>query len=312
MLSFILKRLLTGLITLWIVVTLTFFLIRVLPGGPFDRDRALPPAIKANLEDQYHLNETPLTQYKLYIENLLHGDLGPSFKYQSRRVNDIVAESFWASFKIGAMALVLGLGLGIILGVVAGMTSLAWLDGLLSLLGVSSLSTPSFIFGGIMVLLFALELNWLPAARLASPAHYILPVITLSLVPFAYGFLLVRTQVKEVKTRPFVLIKRAFGLSNSTVQWQHILRNAALPLLSILGPLTAALITGSFAVEFIFAIPGMGKHFINGVANRDYTLVMGLTLIYSAILLTLNLVTDLLYGWLDPRLRITDTAAGKN
>lgn len=307
MLSFILKRLLTGLVTLWLVVTLTFFLIRVLPGGPFDRDRALPPAIKANLEAQYHLDKSPLVQYQLYLSSLLKGDLGPSFKYQSRRVNDIVAESFWASFKIGALALVLGLVAGVVLGLFAGVTPFVWLDGLLSLLGVSSLSTPSFIFGGLLVLVFALELNWLPAARLVSPAHYILPVVTLALVPFAYAFLLIRTQVKDVKTKPFVLIKRAFGLTEQTVQWQHVLRNAALPLLSILGPMAAALITGSFAVEFIFAVPGIGKHFINGVTNRDYTLVMGLTLIYSVILLSLNIMTDLLYGWLDPRLRDAGT-----
>jgi len=310
-LHFLLKRLLTSLVTLWIVITLTFFLIRVLPGGPFDEDRALPPAIMANLEAQYHLNDPPLVQYGRYLSDLLHGDLGPSFKYQSRRVNDIVAESFGVSLQIGALALILGLSLGVVLGVAAGMTPLPWVDTLLSLLGVSSLSTPSFIFGGLLVLVFALELNLLPAARLVSPIHYVLPVTTLALVPFAYSFLLVRTQIKEVKTRPFVLIKRAFGVKDKDVQWHHVWRNAGLPLLSILGPLTAALITGSFAVEYIFAIPGMGKHFINGVANRDYTLVMGLTLIYSVILLALNLATDLLYGWLDPRLRLTDASAEK-
>ncbi len=303
MLQLVFRRLLVGFSTLFVVISLTFFLMRFLPGGPFDRERQIPPAIQANLEARYHLNEPLYVQYGLYLNDIFHGDLGPSYKYQSRRVNDIVAESFWNSFKIGLSALILGTLAGILLGTLAGTTQNRFLDGLLSLFGISSLSMPSFIFGGMLVLLFALKLKWLPAARLETPLHYLLPVCSLALVPFAYAFLLVRTSVLETRRKGFVMIKRSFGINETTVVMSHILRNSLLPLLSIMGPLAAAIVTGSFAVEFIFAIPGLGKHFITAVGNRDYTLVMGITLVFSVILILFNTLTDVLYGVLDPRLR---------
>lgn len=303
MTDFFLKRLLAGLLTLFVVINLTFVLIRLMPGGPFDKEHATSPQIMQNLEAKYHLNEPLYIQYGIYIKNLLHGDLGPSYYYKSRTVNDIVSEAFGYSFLLGGLAMILGVGLGILLGTVAGMTRNLQLDGALSLLGVSSLSIPSFIFGGLLVLLFALQLNWLPAATLQTPRHYILPVITLSLVPFAYTFLLVRTAVRETRAQVFVLVKRSFGVQAPTVALRHVLRNSLVPLVSILGPIAAALVTGSFAVEYIFAVPGLGKHFVNAVSNRDYTLIMGITLLYSVVLIVFNTLTDILYGFLDPRLR---------
>ncbi len=303
MTDLILRRLAVGLATLVIVISLTFVLIRALPGGPFDRERRLPPEIQANIEARYHLDRPVAEQYLIYMGDILRGDLGPSYKYQSRRVNDIVAESFGYSFQLGMLALLLGTILGVAAGTWAGITQSRFVDGALSFLGVSSISMPSFIFGRFLVLLFALELNWLPAARLASPVHYVLPVLSLSLVPFAYAFLLVRNSVRENRTTPFVLIKRSFGMGERDITLRHVLRNSLLPLLSILGPLAAAIITGSFAIEYIFAVPGLGKHFINAVANRDYTLVMGITIVYSVVLILFNTLTDILYGMLDPRLR---------
>lgn len=301
--SLILHRLLTGLLTLLMVISLTFVLLRLMPGGPFDEERRIPPAIKANIEARYHLNEPLWKQYAIYMGGILHGDLGPSYKYKSRSVTDIVGEATATSAKLGFMALFLGTLGGVILGTIAGLTRNRWLDGLLTFTGVASISTPLFIFGGFLVLVFALTLNWLPAATLETPAHFILPVLSLSLSPFAYAFLLVRTTVREVRSMQYVLIKRSEGLSELTIGLKHILRNSLIPLVSILGPLAAAIITGSFAVEYIFAIPGLGKHFITAVSNRDYTLVIGITIIYGLALIILNTITDIIYGFLDPRMR---------
>jgi oligopeptide transport system permease protein len=303
MVQLIFKRLLGGLLTLWVVISLTFVLMRALPGGPFDQERQLPPEIKKNMEARFHLDKPPIEQYFYYLGGLVQGDLGPSYKYQSRRVNDIVVEGFWASFQIGFLAMVIGTILGLLTGTWAGITKNKTMDGVLSLLGVSSISMPSFIFGGFLVLLFALRLNWLPAATLQTPSHYLLPVATLSLAPFAYTFLLIRTTVKEMKKQPFVFIKRSFGVDEYTVTLKHVLRNSLLPLISILGPISATIITGSFAVEYIFAVPGLGKSFVTAVSNRDYTLVMGVTIVYSVLLIFFNMGTDILYGILDPRLR---------
>jgi oligopeptide transport system permease protein len=299
----ILKRFLNGLVTLFVVISATFFLIRVLPGGPFDQDRKLPPAIQANMEAKFHLNEPVFNQYVHYITHIAHGDLGPSYKYVTRSVNDIVAEASWVSFQIGGAALFLGVGLGILMGTFAGITRNRWLDGFLSAFGISSISMPSFIFGAFLVLVFAYYLNLLPAARLASPQHFILPIITLSLTPFAYTFLLIRTTVKEVRRQQFVMIKHCFGIPNLRVTFLHVLRNSLIPLISILGPISAMIITGSFAVELIFAVPGLGKYFVTGVTNRDYTLVMGITILYSVLLIVFNTFTDILYALVDPRLR---------
>jgi oligopeptide transport system permease protein len=303
MLALIFRRFLTGLLTLFVVISVTFLLLRLMPGGPFDQDRKLPPAIQHNLEARYHLNEPLWKQYALYMGGILQGDFGPSYKYKSRTVADIVGEATLTSAKLGGMALVFGVLAGLALGSLAGLTRNRYWDGLLTILGVTSISTPLFIFGGFLVLLFSLSLNWLPAATLETPRHYILPTLALSIAPFAYAFLLVRTSVREARGRTYVFIKRSEGLSERTIALRHILRNSLIPLVSILGPVAAAIITGSFAVEYIFAIPGLGKHFVTAVTNRDYTLVMGITIIYGVTLIVFNTLTDIAYGFLDPRLR---------
>jgi oligopeptide transport system permease protein len=301
--SLILRRLLTGLLTLFVVISLTFVLLRLMPGGPFDQDRKVPPAILANMQARYHLNEPLWKQYAIYVGGVMRGDLGPSYKYKSRTVSDIVGEATVTSAKLGFMALLVGGFIGVTLGALAGLSRNRWVDGLLTLLGVASISTPLFIFGGLLVLTFALTLNWLPAATLETPVHYILPVLSLSLLPFSYAFLLTRTSVRETRSRQYVLIKRSEGLSEGAIALRHILRNSLMPLVSILGPIAAAIITGSFAVEYIFAIPGLGRHFVTAVTNRDYTLVMGITIVYGVALILFNTFTDILYGMLDPRMR---------
>ena len=301
--ALILKRLLTGLLTLFVVVSLTFVLLRLMPGGPFDSERSLPPAIQANIEARYHLNEPMINQFGIYLGGILKGDLGPSFKFKSRSVNDIVSEATVTSVFLGSMAMILGTFFGVLLGTLAGLSRNRFVDGALSLIGVASISTPLFIFGGFLVLVFALNLNILPAATLESPRHYILPVLSLSLLPFAYAFLLIRNTIKETRSKSFVMIKRSAGLAESAIAIRHILRNSLIPLVSILGPIAAAIITGSFAVEYIFAVPGLGRHFVTAVTNRDYPLVVGITIVYSVALILFNMLTDIAYGYLDPRLR---------
>ena len=310
MLQLALRQFLVGLATLFVVITLTFVLMRVLPGGPFDQERKLPPEIEANIEHKFHLDEPLWQQYAEYMANIAHGDLGPSYKYKTRTVNDIVGEATGVSFFIGFIAMLIGTLSGVALGAIAGLSQNKNVDHALSLVGVTSISTPSFIFGGFLVLIFALWLRWLPAATLATPAHYVLPVVTLSLVPFAYAFLLIRTSVREMKRQPFVRIKQSFGLAQEQINLRHILRNSLLPLVSILGPIAAAIMTGSFAVEYIFAVPGLGKHFITAVSNRDYTVVMGITIVYSVALIAFNMLTDIVYGYLDPRLREESKTGG--
>lgn len=303
MITLIFRRLMAGLITLFLVISVTFFLLRLMPGGPFDQDRKLPAVIQANIEQRYHLDKPVWHQYLLYMGGVFRGDLGPSYKYQARSVRTIVAEATQVSFQLGLIALVVGVFLGTVLGTVAGLTSVKALDNLLTLLGVASMSTPQFIFGGLLVLGFALTLNWLPAATLQSAKHYILPVTALSLTPFAYAFLLVRTSIKETRSLFYILIKKSQGIPDLVIAVRHVLRNSLVPLVSILGPVAAAIITGSFAVEYIFAVPGLGKHFVTAVSNRDYTLVMGITLVYGVALILFNTLTDILYGVLDPRMR---------
>jgi oligopeptide transport system permease protein len=302
----IFRRVLTGLLTLLVVISMTFLLLRLLPGGPFDQERKLPEVIQRNIEARYHLNEPLWQQYLLYMGGVLHGDLGPSFKYQSRTVTDIVGEASVASFKLGAVAMVLGTLAGVLAGAIAGLSRNRLVDGVLSLLGVAGLSTPLFIFGGALVLIFALILNWLPAATLETPRHYILPILALSLTPFSYAFLLIRTAIRETQHSPHVRMKRSAGLPESRIAIRHVLRNSLLPLVSILGPVAAAIITGSFAVEYIFAIPGLGRHFVTAVTNRDYPLITGITILYGIILIVFNTLTDVVQTLLDPRLKVQE------
>ena len=251
----------------------------------------------------FHLDAPLWKQYWTYLTGLLQGDLGPSYKFLSRSINDIVAEGFGISGTLGALAILLGVPSGMGLGTIAALTRKTAIDQTFSIIGMVGISLPTFITGGLLVLLFSLWTHWLPAATLQSPMHWILPVLTLATVPLAYTFLMTRTAVYQVKGQLFPQMKRVYGVSELQISLAHILRNALLPLVAILGPLAASILTGSFAVEYIFAIPGLGKHFITAVSNRDYTLVMGITIVYGLLLIFMNTITDMATLWLDPRLR---------
>jgi len=311
---------------MWVVVTLTFGLLRTLPGGPFDQERQLPPAIAANLNAQYHLDKPLWEQYGRYLQQLCQANLGPSYKYPSRSVNQIVAEAFWPSLGLGALSILIGLtaGVGVAVGRVlwqqrqqvdspSGKTALlalpwAWQGvhaiavaspGLMTL----ALSVPGFLVAGVLVVVFSLGLRWLPAALLTSPAHWVLPSLALSVTPFALSAVVLSNSLEAASRTRFLHMKHISGLPLSTVVLKHALRYGVLPLVAMAGPLVAGQITGSFVIENIFAIPGLGKHFVMAVSNRDYTLVMGVTVLFAVLLIGFNMLSELAYGWLDPRVR---------
>lgn len=303
MASYLLKRLLHGLGVLWVVATLTFALLRVAPGGPFDRERKLPPEVIANIEAKYHLDEPLLAQYLRYLGGVLRGDFGPSYKYLDRGVTEIIAETLPVSAVLGVLALCFALLISLPAGLVAAYYRNSWIDRASMLLATLGISVPHFILGALLIWGVALQLGWLHAARWDQWSSAILPTMTLGAAPAAYLSSLFRSNLIEALGEDFVRTARAKGLKESVVLLKHALSYSLIPVLTVMGPLTAALLTGSFVVEYVFAIPGMGRFFITAVTDRDYPMIMGVTLVYTVLLVGANLVVDLLYGYVDPRIR---------
>lgn len=303
MISILLKRFVHGLIVLWAVATLTFLLLRLAPGGPFDSERKLPPEIIANLEAKYHLNEPVLEQYVRYLAGLAHGDLGPSYKYLDRGVTEVIADTLPTSALLGILAILFTLVVSFPLGFFAAYYRESIIDRLCLFVGTLGISLPNFILGALLIWAVALQLGWLQAGRWDDWSSVILPMITLGAAPTAYVSALLRSSLIETLSEDFVRTARAKGVREHSVLARHALRNSLIPILTVMGPLTATLLTGSFVVEYVFAIPGMGRFFITAVTDRDYPLIMGVTLVYTAILVSANFAVDLLYGWVDPRIR---------
>jgi oligopeptide transport system permease protein len=308
--KYVSKRLIEALVTVWVIATLTFLLLRFLPGGPFDQEKTLPPEIKANIERKYGLNEPLTKQYTDYIVKLVHGDLGESYKYIGRSVTDIIKESFPVSFQLGFYSLMLAFLIGVPLGIFAAGKHNTFWDSAAMILAVSGVALPSFVFGPLLVLIFCFGVPFesmrglLPPALWDGPIYYILPVITLGIRPAAIIARLMRSSVLEVIHADFVRTAKAKGLTQKVVMYKHVLKNSLLPVITISGPLCAGVLSGSFVNEIIFAVPGMGKHLVQSVTNRDYPLVLGLTLIYAILLVLANLVVDLLYVVVDPRIKL--------
>jgi len=303
MISVLLKRFVHGVIVLWAVATLTFLLLRLAPGGPFDSERKLPPEIIANLEAKYHLNEPVLEQYVRYLAGLAHGDFGPSYKYLDRGVTEIIADTLPTSALLGILAVLLTMVVSFPLGFFAAYYRESTIDRLCLFIGTLGISLPNFILGALLIWAVALQLGWLQAGRWDDWSSVILPMVTLGAAPAAYVSALLRSSLIETLGEDFVRTARAKGVREHSVLARHALRNSLIPILTVLGPLTATLLTGSFVVEYVFAIPGMGRFFITAVTDRDYPLIMGVTLVYTAILVSANFAVDLLYGWVDPRIR---------
>ncbi len=301
MLRFIIRRILLGLPVLIMVATITFFIMHVVPGGPFDTEKILPPEIKANIEAKYHLDKPLHLQYLLYIKQLFQGDLGPSYKYLGRDVSDIIRDTFPVSFVLGLCAVLVVLGLG----VPAGMISAYWQNSLLDrsvlLLAAMGISVPSFVLGAVSVWVFSHHWHLLPPALWEGPRYIILPAFALGAGFAGYVARLTRTTMLDVLASDYIRTARAKGLTEPVIMFKHVLINSIYPIVSVMGPLTAGLVTGSFVIEYIFSIPGMGRFFITAVTNRDYPLIMGVTLVYAVLIIIANTVVDLVYGWLDPR-----------
>ena len=303
MISVLVKRFVHGVIVLWAVATLTFILLRVAPGGPFDSERKLPPEIIANLEAKYHLNESMLQQYLRYIAGLVRGDLGPSYKYLDRGVREIIADTLPTSALLGALAVIFAVLVSFPLGLFAAYYRESVIDRFCLFLATLGISLPNFILGALLIWAVALQLGWLQAGRWDDWSSVILPMVTLGAAPAAYLSALLRSTLIETLGEDFVRTARAKGAREHSVIARHALRNSLIPILTVMGPLTATLLTGSFVVEYVFAIPGMGRFFITAVTDRDYPLIMGVTLVYTAILVSANFAVDLLYGRVDPRIR---------
>lgn len=302
---FALYRLLAAIPTLLLVVAIAFTMVRLAPGGPFDEDRALPPDVEANIAAAYHLDEPLLQQFRRYVGNLLRGDLGPSFRYRDFEVSELIAAAFPVSLTLGALAMAVALVVGVTSGTAAALARGRRRDRILSALAMTGISLPVFVFAPILVLVFAVYAGWLPAGWTggSGAARYVLPVIALALPQIAYIMRLTRASMIEVLQSDFIRTARAQGLSRSTIVRRHAFKPAMLPLLSYMGPAIAGVLTGSVVVEEIFGIPGLGQLFVRGALNRDYTLVLGIVIFYAALVIVLNLLVDIFYGFLDPRIR---------
>jgi oligopeptide transport system permease protein len=302
---FALRRLLAVIPTLFLVATVAFVLLRLLPGGPFDTERAVPVEVRRALDAHYHLDEPVLRQYQRWLAALvLHGDLGPSFRYPNRTVGEIVRLSLPVSASLGSLALVFALAAGVPLGVLGATRPGSLADRVSNSVAALAVAVPRFVLGPVLVLVFSLHLYLLPAARWDSWRHAVLPVLAAGLPTAAYLARLTRAGMIEILRADFIRTARAKGLRERTVIWKHAVRGGLLPVVSFLGPGASALLVGSVVVEKIFDVPGMGRYFVEAAQNRDYNLVLGVTLVYGALVTTLNALVDVAYAALDPRVRL--------
>jgi len=305
MTGFLVRRLLVSVPTLLVIVTVAFFMMRVAPGGPFDQERALPPEIEKNLQAAYDLDQPLVVQYLRYLGGVLQGDFGPSFKYRDFTVGELLATGFPASLEVGGLAILLAITLGIGLGTLAALKHNSGADHAVMALAMTGIAIPNFVMAPLLTLVFGVYLSWLPVAGWGdgAPSHLLLPVIALALPQVAYIARLTRGSMIETLGASYVRTARAKGLAERIVVLRHALKGALLPVVSYLGPATAQVVTGSVVIETIFEIPGIGRYFVQAALNRDYTLVMGTVIVYAVLIIALNLVVDLIYGWLDPKVK---------
>lgn len=310
MIRFVLKRIGYSVLTLFVLIALTFFLMRLLPGDPFLGEKAVPDNIKQVLVAKYGLDKPVIQQFFIYIGNILHGDFGTSMAYRNREVNDIIGQAFPYSFDLGLRALIFALVAGILLGVVASVNhGKAW-DTTSVIIAVIGVSVPSFIMGAVIQYFVALKLQQflgikiLPIGGWNSELSKLLPSFALGLSALATITRIMRTSMLDVINQDYIKTARAKGLSKRLIIWRHAIRNAILPVVTILGPLAANILTGAFVVELIFNIPGLGKYFVMSVQASDYTMISGLTVFYGAILIIANMLVDIAYGFIDPRIRL--------
>jgi oligopeptide transport system permease protein len=303
MFRFVLRRLLQTIPVLFVIVTATFFMVRFVPGGPFTSEKAIPPEILRNIEAHYGLDQPLWRQYLNYLGQVARGDLGPSFKYPNRTVNEIIGDKLPVSLELGGLALLVALAIGLTLGVLAAVRRNTWLDYTASSAGLLGICVPTFVLGPLLVLFFAIHLGWFNASGWYTPADRVLPSVTLGFVYAAYIMRLTRGGMLEVLNQDFIRTARAKGATESRIVFRHALRGGLLPVVAFLGPGVAGILTGSFVIETIFQIPGLGREFVNSAFNRDYTLVLGTVILYASLIVVCNLVVDVVQVWLNPRLK---------
>jgi oligopeptide transport system permease protein len=303
--AYVTRRILTSIPTLLVIVTVAFFMMRIAPGGPFDRERALPPEIEKNVLAAYDLDQPLILQYRDYLFGVLQGDFGPSFKYRDFTVAELLWTGFPASLKVGGIAILLAIAVGITLGTLAALRQNSGFDHAVMATAMTGITIPNFVMAPLLTLVFGVHLGLLPVAGWngGAPQNLVLPVIALALPQIAYIARLTRGSMIEVLHANYVRTARAKGLRERIVVVRHALKGALLPVVSYLGPATAQVVTGSVVIETIFGIPGIGRYFIQGALNRDYTLVMGTVIVFAVLIILLNLIVDLLYGLLDPKVK---------
>lgn len=306
MLRFTVRRLFAAIPTLLLVATIAFLLLHAAPGGPFDTDRRLLPAIRQSIEAQYHLDQPLWQQYLHYLNSLAHADFGPSFQYRGTSVNELIAQGFPVDVTVGVTAIMLALLVGSGVGINAALRRGSGWDRGSMALAIAGISVPVFVLAPLLVLVFAVTLHWLPAGDWVrgSLTHLVLPAIALALPYTAYIARMMRASTIEVMGSAFIRTAHAKGLPAHLIVLRHALRPTLTPLVSFLGPAIAGLITGSIVVETVFGLPGIGRYFLTGALNRDYTLVVGITILYGGLIVFFNLLADLCYAWIDPRVRM--------
>lgn len=305
MLKYSLNRLFWAIVTIWAVITITFIVMHSIPGNPFAREGAMPKAVYDNLQAYYNLDKPKIVQYFLYLKGLLQFDFGPSLKSQSITVNDYIRTGFPISLHLGLQAMAIAIPFGLFFGVIASLFKNRWPDYVSMILAIIGISVPSFILATVLINYFAVEWKLFPVATWKSWAHTVLPSVSLALSPMAYIARLMRSSMLEVMGQDYILTAKAKGLGRSMIIIKHAIRNAILPVVTVLGILIANVVTGSFIVESIFGIPGMGEMFVKGIFNRDYPVILGSTVFYSTILILLIFIVDIAYTWIDPRIKVS-------
>jgi len=293
-------------LTLFVIITITFVMMHAIPGGPFTREKQLPDSVLEALNKKYHLDDPLWKQYVDYVKGVLSFNLGPSFQRAGVTVNQLIEEGFPATLKIGLGSVLVIIVVGIPLGIVSALKQNKWQDGLVMFLATLGVTIPSFVMATGIIYIFSAKYNILPSNGLASWKHMIGPVIALSGFSLSFVARLMRSSMLEVLQQDYIRTARAKGLSNNKVIYKHALKNALIPVVTYLGPMIASLLTGSFVIEKVFAIPGMGKHFVESVGNRDYTVLMGITIFYALFLIIMVLIVDILYSFIDPRIKMED------
>lgn len=303
--TFLFQRLVGVIITLFVIITLTFILMNAIPGDPFTSEARIPEQVLQNLRAYYGLDEPLLVQYFKYLKGIVTFDLGPSIKSETRGVNELISDGFPISAQLGIQAIVIAIVFGITLGIVAALMHNRLLDYASMVIAIVGISVPSFIMATVLINYFAVKLEWFPVATWGTWKHSVLPSTALAMAPMAYIARMTRSSILEVLSMDYVQTAIAKGVSGPAFLFRHVLRNALIPVTTILGPITATILTGSFVIEQIFGIPGMGRYFVMSITDRDYPVILGTAVFYSVILVTFIILVDIAYGWIDPRIKLT-------